>query len=82
MSIDPFDLDDADLVDQESVPVRERIIDALQIEPATNAEGVGELPGRPGPYELPAPVLEAVEGLCGDPGLPGQPADTEPVGAP
>jgi len=30
-----------------------------------DAEGVGELLGRPGPYELPAPVLEAVDWFLG-----------------
>jgi len=38
VSIEPFELEDADLVEEESVPVRDRILGALRVEPATNAE--------------------------------------------
>jgi hypothetical protein len=47
-----------------------------------DAEGDGELLGRPGPYELPAPVLEAVDCLRGDAGLLGQFTDTKPAAGP
>ena len=38
VSIETFELEDTDLVEEESVPVRERILGALRIESATNAE--------------------------------------------
>jgi hypothetical protein len=47
-----------------------------------DAEGVGELLGRPGPYELAPPMLEAVDGLRGDPGLLGQLTDAQPAAGP
>jgi hypothetical protein len=38
VSIKSFELDDAELVEEESVPVRERILGALRVEPATNSD--------------------------------------------
>jgi hypothetical protein len=38
VSIEPFELEDTELVEEESVPVRERIKGALRVERATNAE--------------------------------------------
>jgi hypothetical protein len=38
VSIEPFELEDTELVEEESIPVRERILSALRAGPATNAE--------------------------------------------
>jgi hypothetical protein len=38
VSIKSFELDDAELVEEESVPERERILGALRVEPATNSD--------------------------------------------
>ena len=47
-----------------------------------DAEGDGELLGRPGPYELPTPMFKAVDSFCGDAGLLGQFTDTQPAASP
>jgi hypothetical protein len=47
-----------------------------------DTEDVGELLGRPGPYELPSAVFEAVDGLRGDASLLSQLADTQPAAGP
>ena len=38
VSMEPFELEDTELVEEESIPVRERILSALRAGPATNAE--------------------------------------------
>ena len=45
-------------------------------------ECLGQLPGRLGPYEIPAAVLEAVDRFRRDAGLLSQLADAHPAGGP